>query len=695
MSFKSLTPEQQLAWNLDVRRGRAGTARQQLGSNRDLPPPDGTVSASAPAPRAPFRPARAAIQSAVASYPPASLLGAPIDIRLVIFALAEDDIKGSGSPWNQKAKTQYDSLRLVSRQVYHELEATHWQHWLVHQNRVNDLLSLQFFKEGIFYCKKTGKVALKSNSPLLKNFRSLTLEIDLASSPKLCNQITIALQTLPLTDLKLFFTGKDDYGTQTSSGSCGVRPVRSFEKLPASGQRFNDRARLVNTLMTLENLETLVVSNANLPVTYNQVINNKPRLSKLSIVPDRRTSLTYDWYYANNNTSNPMLQNATSGSTIKLNWKDMPPLLELEISANAMLYSFHMVKGALRSLEKLTWIVPDPSHQAGDVPGQDLNWLGQSREILQFAAMHSQVKLKTLRICIEHGIYDIDEEPLRNDRWEVFDLVNSLQTDLRIIQSLRNFEIHMNYISKFPLDGFQFVKDIALGVNIERYYISEAMITTDNTMIPEAVVNVEDVEIEYDRPLSEDANLHFPAARVLSVHHNLAREMTIGTFGVHSFALFKSDDQLCPAQEKQQKPRTDRIKNHTALAFLGYEFTDLRNNLLRIVESTDEAPITPADALPDDDEDRVRLLRLNGRLLDRERNKHMYAEGYKLLSAKDEFREDEIIDEKTVEVEFSKLKIIEDEADDDEAAADPAELPTRRYPVIVRAGKHGHWMCDL
>lgn len=667
MLLDPLIGEKLRAYDSAVSRGVAGTYRQQLGAkHRFSPVPVNAVAMQTIQPAGGFfRPVRAQIRESTHVYPPASLPGLPTDVRLLIYSFVEEDPKDADGSWNKSPHSRTNYLRRVSRQFYHELDMANYQHWLVPQDRINDLLDLHFFKEGIGYDRVQGRYYLSSKSLVLNSFNSLSLQVPFNATSKLQVKLMVACQSLPLTELKLFFKGNDVHGTATKSPSCGLHREQSTRKLPPTGQRFSDRARFVNSLLKLEQLETLVVSNANLPLTYNQVINNKPRLTKLSIVPDSRTSLHSDWYGAAQNSADPSLQDACRGSNIRLNTKALPPLLELEISANAMVFSSNVVRNVLPSLKKLTWIVPNPNHQAGDLRGPDLDWLKQTQLIIQKAAMFAdRGNLEVLRICIEHGVYDTNLHLRRNDELEVGDLINSLQTDVKNITSLRHFEIHMDFICQFKRDGFYFVTN--LGPRVERYYMSEKMITSNNHDIPYASVRVSYDEFYQDRLTAEDANMHGPASPYLSVHHNLVRQVTRDNFGISSFSAFKfkSDTQTAPVHE-DQNPLPDRILRHKNLGFLAYEFTDTSYNLLRIIESTDDTPIPPASDLPDDDEDRFRLLRLNGRLLDRERNKHMYQTGYRPAPA------------------------------EREQAASPDQRPARRYPVIVRAEKHDHWMCEI
>ncbi|ETN45604.1 uncharacterized protein HMPREF1541_09436 [Cyphellophora europaea CBS 101466] len=658
-SVKVLKGEQLLAWELAKKQGTAGTLRQQLGARRGEPAP---TPSSLSTPPAWFDPARATVGRAAKVYPEASLLGAPEDVRLLIYNFMELDAKDTASDLSTTPTTTYDSLLLVSRQFYHELDTAYWQHWLVRQNKIKAFLNMPFFKEGVEFCSKTGKVSLVSKSLVLRSFKSLSLEVPLDLHPKLLGALKVAIQTLPLTELKLLFTGKDAYGTETNLGSCGLQQEKSSRQLPVSGQRFAYRAEFINTLMKLRNLDTLVLSNANVPVTFNQVINNKPNLTKLSIIPDKRTSLSYEWESAARNAYDPTLRHAAFGAAIPLDVKNLPPLLELEISANAMVWSSSVVKHSLVTVEKLSWIVPKPSHQAGPVPGSNLNWLRQTKDLLHLAAMRAdRVKLKSLRICIEPTIYDNALSHLRYDRHEVGELIASLKADVKDITSLRNFELHMDYLSDFAHNGFDFVT--SLGDNLERYYISDKLIVTDNEKIPSAYVPHNEELTAHNEFLTEDTDHLAVGTQTLSVHHYLVRHLTIDNFGVLSFSPFHLKDSNHAPPGEEDATRTDRILNRKNLVFLAYQYTDKRNNLLRVVEAADGASTPPAKDLEVYDEDRVRLLRLNGRLLDRERNKHMYAVGYKPPTAANE------------------------------VAVGIDQRPARRYPVVIRHDSHDHWMC--
>ncbi|KPI44666.1 uncharacterized protein AB675_8834 [Cyphellophora attinorum] len=275
--------------------------------------------------------------------------GLPTDLRQHIFRLAEQDVVLSEQNWKTRERTAYGSLKLVSKQFYHDLQDMRWQSNRVRRNQLAYLLRLPFFT-GDFDLTRPDRM-----SPLFKKFQSLSLELPFNTDTVLLNSLTLALLSLPLKDLRLFFTGCDTHGTETRLQYCGIRSFDYSGKLPASGQGFRRRALLLNTLSRLTQLETLVVSNANMPLTYSQVVNNKANLTRLALCCDPRTTATDGWAAALNDTSDPDLRYAATGTNADIDSEVMPPdLRELEITANAMALTSRLVRRAMHSLEKLT-----------------------------------------------------------------------------------------------------------------------------------------------------------------------------------------------------------------------------------------------------------------------------------------------------------------------------------------------------
>jgi hypothetical protein len=746
MAIRPYSSPRQVELDLEQSQGRYLTS-QQYAYWKSRNPQKASEPFNPDIPAEPFIALRAKVQDA-SPQSGSPLLNAPWEVMSKILRFVEEDISAlvlHRTDWDRKPIDPYLSLRLVSRQLYHELERVEWQPWRVTQHRIQELIKSHYFKGKLSYNKVTDDFSLVLQGPDLKKLHSLILEIPHNATNLQLQGLRVAFQALPIKHLSLHFVGSDNYSTPTVSAvSCGLRPEDSSRSLPSSGQLFTNKGRLLNSLGKVRQLETLVVSNANLPVTYNQVVNNKKALKKLFIVSDSRTSLSHVWHNTVYSHPVPALASMTRHSAAPLDGRNLPAIEELQISANAMVHSSNVVLNVMNTLKKLTWIVPNPAHQCGDLQNRDLDWIKQTSSILSKAAFKGK-QLETLRICIEGPVYDTFELERRNDKHEVGQLVNTLNTELKNSTAIKNFEIHMNYVPQFDRDSFLFTTN--LPKCLERLFVSEQTFTIRNYEIPYAHLDTLEGDFDTDRPGSEDHPTHgYPSH--LSVHHYLARQVTLDNFGVSSFStvswsndIERSADEkldlsepvaqpieawlqrinnaskeafnpsvinapsvqvepdtlqpakttlhvpstrnphgITPAQEEylthpqRRGPRTTRINRLKNLAFLSYEWTDpSTHHTLRILESTDSSPITPPPNtnLPEYDADRFRLLRLNGRLLDRHRNAHVFVDGY-------------------------RPPVVWDA--NYELPADPEELETRHYPVVVRFDQEGkgdgeHWMC--
>lgn len=599
-----------------------------------------------------------------------SLDGLPTALRQHIFRLAEADGLQSHKDWKTKEHSQYDTLKLVSKQFYHDLQDMHWQCQLVRQNQTSRLIELPFFKAPFQL------ITPDRHSPLYKKLTSLTIEVPHSAGLGLLRNQSLALLALPLRELKLFFVGTDSRSVQTKLGFCGLRSSLSQGKLHADSQDFCTRALLIGTLSKLNNLETLVISNANMPVTYNQVINNKPYLRRLVIEYDPRTTVTDDWAVALNDSSDPHLQQAAIGSNAKIEVKALPDLEELEISANSMIMASRLVRETLHTLKKLTWLVPNVKNQGhGGLHPSQLRWLSQTAENLLVIAMNGQKNaVDTLRICIEEEISDPQSDSF--DQNGPGALIHALISHVPQMKNLRNLELHLK-LSKRWDDGLRIVDGFHPDLN--RLYISEQM--------------------------------------VAGAHLEVVHRLTMQNFGTHADAR----SRLLGPQTGDDE-RKDEILARKNLAFVGYEFSSPRGGTYRVVECSEEnslrhddgyrmdldrtaknderqadngSTINDNESQADVNETRLRgrrlekyleqrlnewqksadvgieLLRLNGRLLDRERNQHLFlprhAQAFVLLS-----EEGEVL----------------------EYPAPFDERPSRRFPVIVAASDCGHWMCE-
>ena len=621
-------------------------------------------------------------------YPQASLLGLPQEVRTQIWDNVLEAIELDRTiGWHCKAVTPYDAIPLVCRQLYYETE-DYLHRSIVPRNRL-----IKFLKQPY------------SESKLL-TFKSLSIEIPFNMDYDFFLRMAEALNTLApvLENLQLFFTGRDAYSTRVYLHGCGNRlpnAISRDHKLPQDGQGFQERHILVNILQLLTNLKTLVLSNLNLPILQQHILKDKPKLKKLYILYDPRSTLYVPW----------KARNCGTGHLLPVS-NNFPPLKELVLSANSVVGSHQVVGKVSHTLEKLTWVVPNVARQSG---GLALNWYDETGILLMNLRSNSN-NIHTLRICMEGSIYE---------GHEVYgSFIGAFKMHMPHITSLKNFELHL--WSKSPWIVQEFIR--ALPRSLQRFYTSDRFASRREVV----------------RRIKE---IYFPDAAIDDM-------LTIG--------LSKECGPTC-ADVIAELTREDCIylDNHS-LGFVTYEFNGNSNGRWRMVEAQDENGCDEIlhHSIHEDDVTRS-LLWLNGRLLDRERHKHItrlitagaiYRAGHippriypsygetkapaakwpeELLdlvsqahipqqdegnckpSASGSAIPDDIIHRSRmtligINAEYHFKETLydyyfggEDEAEKvfhAERAAKASDLPPRKYPIVVPCPDgyedHEHWMCD-
>jgi hypothetical protein len=475
------------------------------------------------------------------TYPQATLLGLPVETRCQIWAYIAADMEVVRHlSWQSKPTTGYESLALVSRQLHNETDD------LLHSSIVPQNRVLAFL-----YQPYTGSKFI--------NFKSLSLEVAFNMKPINFDNIRIAFNELDsvLEHLQLFFTGNDGYGTRVFLHGCGHQTPSTdsiMRKLPADGQGFEKRCRLINSLRGMKTLKTLVLSNLNIPLLQSQILLNKPFLKKLSIESDPRTTVHFPWKRGNcgDGVSVPVVDN-------------FPPVEELYLSANSVLGSVQVPGKLSPTLKKLTWVVPIVARQAGRCS----DWYEATSIILM--NLRSNSTPHTLRMCIEGSVYE--------GHHAYGSLIGAFREHMPFIP-LKYFELHL--CSKSPYIAGEFIE--ALPMSLERFYAGDRFISPSDLV-------------------QRISNRYFP-------HHNghVATEYVIGT--------------------SEDLSRGDFINLvYGSLGFVSYEYTNNSGERVRMIEHYDDADEMEGDTVDREisgtDEDTLALLHLNGRLLDRERNKHL------------------------------------------------------------------------
>lgn len=538
------------------------------------------------------------------------------------------------SRWDEKPVTAYQGVEFSCQQLWKETRRF-WPLYIVQARRLRCFMTSSW------------------NGANLLRLRSLSIEIPFDTSMVVFSQM--AQMFLHLTEclqvLRLYFIGKDRYGRRVYIHGCG-NLIASYEstrqKLPIEGQEFLKRLSLVNTIAHLGNLHTLVLSNLNLPLLQAHIIGNKRKLARLHMETDPRSTLHLG--YADEGL-------AWLLAPVRCNF---PPITQLYLSANGVISALQVACSITMTLKHLTWVVPDPSRQAGNFP---INWYRDTNVLLCNLSRKAPV-LETLRICIEGRLHDFDTASNA--------IHHAFRSYLPDINSLRTFELHLKSSVRFL--GAEVVRN--LPPQLRRLYLSDGLIGVGD------LCNI--LSRSYLGEQNGFTHLYqtlFPTqlASVEVVHRS------------HQDLIGEDLD------------REDFIPlNYGDLGFVGYEYDP------RHLESI---------AL----ELRYALLRINGLLLDREHNRHLAEHHGKHIrprvinvsekdsSTEDAIREDQIWDAPTPSaiqtnasmLQMTKLALeheyfgLEDEAEImfiQEPVIRIEEVTYRTYPHEVEKFAHEHWI---
>ena len=497
-----------------------------------------------------FIPKSANVRKNTMQYSQTSLLGIPQEIRWQIWNYILDDIEHERSiAWHVKPKTLYDSLLLVCTQVYHEAE-DYLRRSIVPSNRITKFLTQPYTESKLW------------------SFRSLSIEIPFNMGLSFFLDMSSALNTLApiLENLQIFFTGCDVYNTRAYLHGCGNRipsAISRDHKLPLDGQGFQERHVFINVLSILSKLRTLVLSNLNLPILQQHIMKHKPKLEKLYVLSDPRSTLHIPW----------KTRHCGTGLLLPVT-ENLPPVKELLLSANSVIGSIQVPGKLSRSLEKLTWVVPNVARQSGSMIR---DWHDETGILLMNLRSNAK-KLHTLRICMEGSTYEGHEC--------YGSLIGAFKLHMPHITSLKTLELHL--WSKSPYIPREFTH--ALPRSLERLYISDRFAPA----------------LEIFNRLKDD---HFPDAK---------------NEEVHAIDLVEEEHKQLCSKVTRGFMRQDFIRLEGNLGFIGYEYDGVFSGRWRMIEAQDDPKcnrVRHHDIQNDDAA--MSLLWINGRLLDRERNKHL------------------------------------------------------------------------
>ena len=479
----------------------------------------------------PYQPFCASISTPIIGYGDSHLLGIAFEIRQYIWNETHKDIVLNPIyDWRNEPKTAYDALMLTCRQIYHEV-SDRWPLNMVSKQRIDafvdqPLSTFQFHM-----------------------LRRLSFEIPFNLSPLLIEDLASVLRHEMLTPilehLQLFFVGLDRYGTETYVHGCGLIDADSFStstRLPIDGQGHELRQNIFLALLHLKKLKSLVLGNCQYPLLQTMIIHNKPWLEKLHICTDPRSVLHQSHRILNTSIIYPPLHN-------------FPPIKELEISANSALTALQTASKVASTLEKLSWVVPDPSRQSTNYSS---TWWQSTNLLLQNLSGNAH-HLHTLRICHEGTLYE--------GGYQYGEFIGGCKEYIPRIKALKNLELHL--LSKSPWLGSEIIE--ALPNTIERVYVSDRSIT------PQQLLTVVFGDA-FDRRLVENTPYQRTHSKAWKHHLDPHVDTTLTWETIQASLDAKATRSGCVHSSEaiigENLDRSDFIFLGHGLAFITFEYLD-------------------------------------------------------------------------------------------------------------------------
>jgi hypothetical protein len=545
------------------------------------------------------------------------LLGLPGEVRLAIWRTIHYDVMlGSEELWFQHPSTAWDALQLTCRQMHLEI-ADFWPCTILPRAKIDTAFSQVLSTE------------------LLATFRRLSLELPFNKGRDFYERLALSLGGLAqvLEDLRLFFIGNDKFNVKTFVHGCGLPgPGRrtSPTRLTINGQHQHKLNPLFFVLYFLERLRTLVIKNANYPLLQSMIIKHKLRLEYLHISTDPRSILHKDHDLEGKQ------------QLIVSPRENFPPVKVLHISTNAALTALHVAAKVSRTLEEVDWILPDVSYQ-----WHASNWLEQTTVMLDHFGTYAS-KLRIMRICLHAQLYEA--------HCSEASLIGGLKTHLPRLISLETLELHIH--SKADFSGSEIV--FAIPDSLKRLYVSDSLISPQQ--LEELIINrylqSNTKILKYDPQdgwVSETTIVN-DNGRGLVASQNAASPKA--GFDARNMQTHKSTREghrrtrrgrwvfICRDEIVGELPnRTDYIPyRHGKLGFIGYEYDGHGEKC----------------GCGQCDNARLTMLRLNGRLLDREHNSHLACfDGGLQISPR---THEHAVAEPSIDIEPVALDFLDDEA---------------------------------
>lgn len=509
----------------------------------------------------------------------ACLLKIPLELRHKIYAVIAKSIQNKPCTFEGNPGSAYDGLRLACRQLHDETQAS-------------------LFTFGFTAYQLNRVFDLRANRTNFEGLRSVALEIPLESVPQVYQRTKAFLicMQLSLQELRIFFVGKDKHGNRTSFDGCGKkRALHSANDIPLlmdQGQDFEQQWDLLRHLAVLRNLRVLQIENANLPLIASMVLNNKPDLKALSITSDPR-SVPSSLSRMSRSTVMRLFRNIAVKTNI------FPKVEVISLCAN----SLSNIEGAINrvspSLRHFSWRIPNPSLQ----PYSQQECLYAVTGRLMHSLSWRAPELDTLRLCAS-----MREDQMNEAKWrEIRRFEEELGYRLPSFPALKNLEIHYR-----GGDGYLRHDLIErLPPTLSRLYISDDLVS-----VTELIVQIRKRYFTY-ADAGEDS---FGAGTMPSTPAR-ARGYPFNKFYNATPVDCDNDSDngyLGQVEVAESRISCGELRNRNddiplsggALGFVNFEYSCSKTDGVRASD-------------PDAESATIKIIRLNGQLLDREHNFHL------------------------------------------------------------------------
>ncbi|KAK5088893.1 hypothetical protein LTR05_003115 [Lithohypha guttulata] len=552
-------------------------------------------------------------------YPAAHILGVALEVRQKVYNYILTNIHEEARSWEKSPKSSYDGLRWTCKQLYYETTRSIFLH-RVSKQQLSDVISIPINKVNVH------------------KLRSLYLRVDLAFGIQGCYDLAGFLNRfqLSLQELHLIFSGKDASGIQTGFRGCGDRSHQTIcfqEELFERHQEIEKKLLVLRQIPTLRNLGILRIENMNIAIPRPALLANKPYLQALSVTCDPRSQVT--------DIPRVARRNSQLFAGLLMPVRPFPPVAALTLDANAVFSIEALVNNVAKSLRHLSWIIPGPEHHT-HLQNDLTSFYNITERLMQ--TLWRIPQLEALRLCIN---------PSRGPTYPMWcrrntaPVTESLHKYLPHFKALKHLEIHESGNNEYYYNGL--IND--LPRSLRRLYLC-------SRTIPAARL-ADLVQRRYFH--GEDDNEYSYGANVVPIDNDFAFYNTLeyqrgscllsetseaGWIRVNSrgFVEYFTQEELDSAETPtdgvllvhrdvgtiddsfnetgivgEYYDRFDKIPLYAGkLGFITFEY----NVQAEVGESRGRLDNRQYDDCYMES-DRTRILKLNGRLLDREHNMHL------------------------------------------------------------------------